>query len=180
VFKLNKRGAPIVACVGLICAASAAASVTTSPARGTVRPCGDAQLRLHIGRGQGTAGTTFFPVRFTNSGARACTLRGYPGVSSVTSAHGHQIGDAALREPGFRVRRVVLRARGGVATAVYGQTDTGVFARSRCRPVHARGLRVFAPNHTAARFVRLPHLACSKRGVGDNRVRPVVAGRPGL
>ena len=49
-------------------------------------PCTHSQVRLHIGPGDGTAGTIFYPVRFTNRSARACTLRGFPGVSSVSAS----------------------------------------------------------------------------------------------
>jgi Protein of unknown function (DUF4232) len=142
-------------------------------------PCTHAQLRLHVGPADGAAGTIFYPLTFTNVSARACTLRGYPGVSSVRGSQGVQVGDPARRER-FPVHRVRLRARGGKATAVYGQVDVGVFSRSLCRPVRTRGLRVYAPNQTRAFFAPLRHRACSAHGAGDSHVRPVVAGATGL
>jgi hypothetical protein len=142
-------------------------------------PCTHSQLRLHVGRANGAAGTIFYPLTFINRSGRACTLRGYPGVSSVTRTH-RQIGSAASWERGFPIRRVVLRTHGGAATAVYGQVDTGVFSRARCRPVRAWGWRVFAPNQTGALFVHHPHMACSRHGAGDSHVRPVVRGRTGV
>jgi hypothetical protein len=142
-------------------------------------PCTHGQLRLHVGPGNGTAGTTFYPLTFIDRGARPCTLRGFPGVSSVTRAH-RQIGSAATRDSGFRVRRVRLRAHGGAATAVLGIVDTGALPRASCRPVRAWGLKVFAPNQTRAFFVHLPHSACSRRGSPSSHVRPVVRGRTGL
>ena len=141
-------------------------------------PCTHAQLGMHVGRANGTAGTIYHPLIFTNAGGRACTLRGFPGVSSVTGRHGHQIGAAAAPDP-FAVRRVLLRAHGGAATAIYGRVDTGVYARVRCRPVRARGLRVYAPGQTLAFYAALPHSACSAH-LRDSHVRPVVAGRMGL
>jgi Protein of unknown function (DUF4232) len=138
-------------------------------------PCTHAQLRLHVGRADGTAGTIYHPLTFTNAGGRACTLRGYPGVSSVTGPHGRQIGDAAARDP-FAVRRVLLRAHGGAATATYGQVDSGVYDRAHCHPVRARGLRVYAPGQTLAFYAPLPHRACAAH-LRDSHVRPVVAGR---
>jgi hypothetical protein len=140
-------------------------------------PCTHAQLRLHVGRADGAAGTIYHPLVFTNTGGRACTLHGYPGVSSVTGPHGHQIGDAAARDP-FAVRRVLLRARSGAATAVYGQVDTGVYDRALCRPVRARGLRVYAPGHTLSFYAALPHSPCSAH-LRDSHVRPVAPGRTG-
>src|SRR4051794_22682348 len=139
--------------------------------------CSHAQIRLHIGPANGTAGTFFYPLTFINRSGRACPLRGSPGVSSVTR-HSRQIGSSATREA-CPVRRVRLRAHGGAATAVYGQLDTGVFPPARCRPVRAWGLRVFAPGQRSAFVAHLPHEACRRRGVGDSRVRPVVPGRTG-
>lgn len=139
-------------------------------------PCTHSRLRLRVGPGNGAAGTIFYPLTFVNRSGRPCTLFGYPGVSSVTRRH-RQIGSPASRDTGFPVRRVTLRARGGAATAAYGQVDTGVFPRARCRPVRAWGIRVFAPGQTQAFFVHLPHRACSRRGAGDSQVLPVVRGR---
>ena len=141
-------------------------------------PCTHAQLRMHVGRADGTAGTIYHPLIFTNAGGRACTLRGYPGVSSVTGPHGRQVGAPAARDL-FALARVRLRAHGGTASALYGQVDTGVYGRARCHPVHALGLRVYAPGQTVAFYARLPHSACSAH-VRDSHVRPVVAGRTGL
>jgi Protein of unknown function (DUF4232) len=157
----------------------AIALLITSLALAAPPPCTHSQLRLHVGPGNGTNGTIFHPLTFIDRSGRACTLRGYPGVSSVTRRH-RQIGSPASRETGLPVRRVTLRAHGGAATAVYGQVDTGVFPRARCRPVRAWGLRVFAPGQTRAFFAHLPHEACSRRGAGDSHVRPVVRGRSGL
>jgi hypothetical protein len=141
-------------------------------------PCTHSQLKLHVGRADGTAGTIYYPLTFTNTSARACTLRGYPGVSSVSKEHGKQIGDAASRDP-RSVRTVRLAAHGGTATAIYGQVDTGVFDVARCRPVQARGLRVYAPGQTAWFYAPLKHEACSNAGAGDSHVRPVVSGKTG-
>jgi hypothetical protein len=84
-------------------------------------------------------------------------------------------GAAAARDP-FVFARARLRAHGGAASALYGQVDTGVYDRARCRPVRARGLRVYAPGQTAAFYAPLPHRACSAH-LRDSRVRPLVAGR---
>src|SRR4051794_41852770 len=81
-------------------------------------PCTHSQLRLQVGRASGTAGTIFHPLAFINRSGRACTLHGYPGVSSVTRTH-RQIASPALWERGFPIRRIVLRAHGGGGPAGY-------------------------------------------------------------
>jgi uncharacterized protein DUF4232 len=140
--------------------------------------CTHAQVRLHVGRGNGTAGTIFYPLTFTNQSAHACALRGFPGVASVTRRH-HRVGSPATRDS-VRPRTVRLRAHGGTATAVLGIVDTGALPRSSCRPVSVWGLQVFAPNQTRAFFAHLRHSACSRRGSPNMHVRPVVRGRTGL
>jgi hypothetical protein len=140
--------------------------------------CTHGQLRLHVGPANGTAGTIFYPLTFTNRSARVCALRGFPGVSSVTRRH-HRVGAPATRDA-FRPHTVRLRARGGRATAVLGIVDTGALPRRQCRPVSVWGLEVFAPNQTRPFFVHLRHSACSRAGASNMHVRPVVRGRTGL
>lgn len=110
--------------------------------------------------GNGTAGTTFFKLHFTNLSGRACTLNGFPFLFAVNLA-GHQVGRrAAFRNP---APHVVTLGRGKTATAVLGIIDTGVFSKSACRPVTAAGLRVFPPNQTRSKLVPFPFSACSNR-----------------
>jgi hypothetical protein len=142
-------------------------------------PCTQSQLTLHVGPSDGTAGTIYHPLTFTNTSATACTLRGYPGVSSRSGKHGSQVGSPASRDS-RPVHTVLLAAHGGAATAAYGQVDTGVFSKAKCKPVKAHGLRVYAPGQTGFFYASLTHEACSKAGAGDSHVRPVVAGKTGL
>jgi Domain of unknown function (DUF4232) len=110
--------------------------------------------------GNGTAGTTFFKLHFTNLSGHACTLNGFPFLFAV-NLKGHQVGRRAVfRKPAPHL--VTLR-KGKTATAVLGIVDTGVFSRSSCRPVTAAGLRVFPPNQTRAKLVPFPFRTCSLR-----------------
>jgi hypothetical protein len=58
--------------------------------------CQTSALKVSLGPANATAGTTFYPLKFVNTGKTSCTLRGYPGVSAVTSS-GQQIGNPASR-----------------------------------------------------------------------------------
>ena len=126
---------------------------------------------MRLGQSDGAAGTIFYPIVFTNSGPVRCTLRGYPGVSSV-DARGNQIGAPAEREPPIPIKTVVL-ARRGSATAIYGQRQALNFPRSTCRPVTALGLRVYPPNETRSRILALKHLVCSRNAIGASVIRQV-------
>jgi hypothetical protein len=110
--------------------------------------------------GNGTAGTTFYKLHFTNLSGHACTLNGFPFLFAVNLA-GHQLGRRAVfRRP---APRLVTLANGKTATARLGIVDTGVFSPSACRPVTAAGLRVFPPNQTRAKLVPFPFRTCSRR-----------------
>ncbi len=165
----------------LIAALALAGAVAAAPAAvGAGAPaCHKAQLSLRFGRADHATSHTFWPLIFTNVSARACTLTGYPGVSSVTAAHGRQVGTAADRETGFKVRTIRLAAHGGKASAVLTLVSVDVFPAKQCRPRTVAGFRVFAPDQTAAFFRAKPHRVCTKGDSGQS-VRPVVAGRTGL
>jgi hypothetical protein len=160
--------------------AALAGTVAAAPAAvGAGAPaCHKAQLSLRLGRADHATSHTFWPLIFTNVSGRACTLTGFPGVSSVTAPHGRQVGRAAAREPGFKVRTIRLAAHGGTASAVLTLVNVDVFDRSACRPRSAADFRVFAPNQTAAFFRAKAHRVCTKGDSGQS-VRPVVAGKTG-
>jgi hypothetical protein len=135
--------------------------------------CRSAAIAVRLGRSEGAAGTIYVPIVFTNTGRVRCTLRGFPGVSSVDAA-GRQIGSPA-RWVGARVTRVALASHGS-ASAIYGQAQALNFPRSRCHPRAARGLRVYPPNQTRSHRLISKHLACSSTRVGDSTVGPLVPG----
>ncbi|MEO9175893.1 MAG: DUF4232 domain-containing protein [Gaiellales bacterium] len=137
--------------------------------------CHASQLAVTLGGSDGTAGTIYYTILFRNTSGTTCSLRGYPGVSSVGGADGHQIGSAARRDP-KTVVTVVLRPR-AFANASYGQAEALNYPKARCHPESARGLRVYSPNVRSARYLALKHLACSSTGVGDSHVAPLRAGR---
>ena len=108
--------------------------------------------------GNGTAGTTFYQLHFTNLSGHACTLNGFPFLFAVNLT-GHQVGPRAVFRP--PAPHLVTLPNGKTATAVLGIVDTGVFSRSVCRPVTAAGLRVFPPNQTRSKLVPFPFSTCS-------------------
>jgi hypothetical protein len=146
------------------------------PAR--VHECTAAQIAVRLGAGEGAAGTIYVAIVFTNTSRVACSLRGYPGVSSVGGADGHRIGAPARRDPP-RGATVILRP-GGVASAAFGQSEALNYPRSRCQPEPARGLRIYAPDQTRARSLVYKHLACSVTTAGDSSISTLVRGANGV
>lgn len=136
--------------------APAATAATTTPG------CRTRDLSLGLGRAEGTAGSVYEPLRFTNTGAGACTLTGYPGVSFVTAGSGDQVGAAASRNPQHAAVTVTL-APGATAEAVVQVVDYMNFGSAQCRATAVSGFRVYPPGETAAAFVPFDHPsnACS-------------------
>jgi hypothetical protein len=133
--------------------------------------CQPGQLHLGLSTvGGGTAGTFYVTIVILNESPHGCTLRGFPGVSSVSSSGG-QIGSPARREgQGTPVRTVTLGAY-RLAHAVYGQHDAG--AIDGCRIANAAGLRVYPPGSTRSYVLPWPHQACANAGAGDSLIQPV-------
>ena len=130
--------------------------------------CTSGNTRVWVGLpGDGTAGTTFFQLQFSNIGRTACTFFGFPGVSAIR-ANGHQAGLGAGRTG---LPRLVVLAPGATAHAVLGATDAGAVC---AHPVRTATLRVFPPGQRRAQFVPLATEACLHRSV--LRVRAVHSG----
>ncbi len=147
---------------------------------GGLAACRSASLQVTINASQagGAAGSTYYPVDFTNTSSSACGLYGYPGVSFVTadSSAGHQIGVAAQQNPGFGKVAVRLPA-GGVAHAWLQVAEAGNYPAASCQPVTAHWLRVFAPGETEALYVNHAFDACSSANAPLLTVMPVRSGQ---
>jgi hypothetical protein len=125
----------------------------------------------------GAAGSTYYPLNFTNTSAAPCELYGYPGVSFVAApaSTGSQIGAAARRNGAF-AKVTVRLAPGGTAHAWLQVTVAGNYPASTCQPVTARWLRVYPPGGTVAGYVGHTFNACSATSAALLSVLPVRAG----
>ncbi len=140
--------------------ATSTAAAPTTPTGGTARTveCRSADLRLSLAPTEGTAGTFYTAVRFTNTSSRNCFIVGYPGVSYIDSP-GHQVGAAAARIG--PIRSTVTLRPGTTASAVLGMVDISVFDPGTCRPTPVTGLRVYPPDETAAMYIAYPTTGCA-------------------
>jgi len=140
---------------------------TTTP--GTAAPvtpgCKAADLTLALVEGDGGAGMSQnrLDLQFTNKSRNPCTLWGSPGVSFVTGDNGQQVGDPAQREDRSKGRPVTV-APGQNVKSPLRIVHAEAYPPEQCRPVQARGLRVYAPGDTAAMFIQSPQQACSAPG----------------
>lgn len=144
-------------------ALAALAAAVAAPSHAATPSCTPRTLDVWLDTQPGrTAGSTYYKLEFTNLSSRACTLRGYPGVSAI-AANGRRLGSPAARNDAHPSRTVTL-AGGASAIALLQLTDAHNFEPSACRPVTAAGLRVYAPGATRAATVPFPFLACSNAG----------------
>jgi hypothetical protein len=171
-------GAAAIACAAALVsvAALAATASATAPAGAAVSAstpkCTTSGLVVWLDtQASGTAGSTYYKLKFTNLSGHACTLRGYPGVSAVDLGR-HKLGSAASQNNHLTPHLVSL-AGGATATALLRIGDTGHFAPSTCGRVTAAGLRVYPPNQTTSEIVRFPFGACSRTGPGYLSVEAV-------
>jgi hypothetical protein len=142
-----------------------AAAGDTAAASGA--ECKVADLSLSLNHGEGTAGTYYRALIFTNKGERTCTIQGFPGVSYVTGDDGHQVGQAAERN-GAKKPAVTLEP-GDSAHVTIGFLDVGAFDEATCQPTKTRGLRVYPPHEYDSMFVPADGLGCAK-DVSENQL----------
>jgi len=137
--------------------------------------CTTADLKVTLGVSQGTAGSIYQTIDFTNTGAASCTLSGYPGVSQAGGSPVAQIGAAAARSTTTPVTTITL-APGAVGNALLQYTEAGNYSPSTCDPTAATTLIVYPPNQTASASVPYSAQGCAATGVILLHVGPVQAG----
>jgi hypothetical protein len=181
-----------VAALATTSAAFAATSSGASPGSGaarvasaTVPKCtaalgqyGNVGVWVADGQGNGTAGTIYYPLEFTNLSGHTCSMHGFPGVSAI-SRGGQQLGSPANWESGgsFGTPRTVTVAPGATVHAILAYHDVEAYTASVCDPVNTTfELRVYPPDQRGATFAFFDLEACSHAGPFYLSVGPVKPG----
>jgi uncharacterized protein DUF4232 len=142
----------------------------------SVTGCQSTQLHLAVVPGDNPSGHIGLVLVFTNTSARPCTLKGFPGVSFLT-AGGAQINDPAQWSTAMGSPSTVTLAAGGLAHADLLLVNTDNYAGSPdCQPTTSARIRVYPPNNTVALFVASAQKICDVSGTGVPVVYPVRAG----
>lgn len=131
------------------------------------------EVWLGVGEGGAAAGSTYYPLEFTNTSNRRCRLFGFPGVSAVANG---QLGSPAERNRAHPAQAITLLP-GATAHTVLQIVDVGNFPSSRCKPADASGLRVYPPGQFSAAEIPYSFRACSAKGPVFLSVEPI---QPGL
>jgi len=125
-------------------------------------PCPTSALQVSVSASQGVAaGSTYYPIVFTNVSGTACTLYGYPGVSFVAAAGGSQIGIPATENPAHP-RQLITLAPGRAGHAELQVVDAENYPPANCDMISAHWLRVYPPNQTAPLYAIFTAQACAK------------------
>ena len=143
-------------------ATSAAPASTAPPSTPSAPACSPADLSAVVNTSPGgaAAGSTYYPLNFTNTSKNPCYLYGYPGVSFVTGPSGSQIGEPASRNPAVAPSTVILPP-GGTAHVTIQVVNALNYSKSDCQPVTAHWLKVFPPGQFSALYVKFSALTCS-------------------
>jgi hypothetical protein len=137
---------------------------TPSPAPATPAgpgPCATRSLQVKLGVSQGTAGSVYTVIDFTNISNASCTLYGYPGVSLAGGKPVTQIGQAAVENPATP-RQLVTLPPGVTGNALLQIVDAQNYPPSRCGPVTSDYLQIYPPNQTTPVYLRYKTQGCTK------------------
>jgi hypothetical protein len=137
-------------------------SAAIAPPASGPPPCATSVLRVSVSASGGVAaGSSYYPVVFTNVSGAACTLYGYPGVSFVTAAGGSQIGIPATENPAHP-RQLITLAPGQAGHAELQVVNAQNYPSANCGMVTAHWIRVYPPNQTAPVYASFTAQACTK------------------
>ena len=173
--------AGLIATTAAFAASSSGAVLTADASRAApaaVRACTASDLGAWVAVTQvnGTAGSSYWPLQFTNLSRHACAMRGFPGVSAVDRS-GHQLGSPAGRDHVIPSRTVVL-APGATAHTLLRYADVAVATEPGCHPTFSTfELRIYPPGQYRATYAAFDLEACSHAGPVYLDVEPV---RPGV
>jgi Protein of unknown function (DUF4232) len=154
--------------------ASSSPGLTPTPTPGGPPACATAILKGSLGPGSAAAGSSYYPIVFTNTSGSACTLYGYPGVSFVT-ASGSQVGASATEDPVYP-RQLVTLAPGGTAHAELRIATAQNYPAATCSPVAVSTLKVFPPGQTSALSIPVTSTGCTNTSVQILDVQTVQPG----
>ena len=151
-------------------------SASNSPGTKQQTPlCTADDTTIAVAAGQGAAGHVEYVITMTNTSDRTCTVEGYPGVSIVAGDDGTQVGAPADRDRDHGPAEPVTVRPGGTATASVwvAQADNH---GDECKPVDARGFRIYLPEERSAHFAKVDVRGCQDPDIHLMKVRPFVAG----
>jgi len=166
---MNRR---LLACIagatlatGLLPLVGGAASATVA----NTPNCISTQLRITVGRAQGTAGTDYYPLVFTNQGS-ACAVWGVPAVVPVVGPT-HKIAAPAAHNDSMRMMPVRFTlTKGQSVSSAYGVGVTSNWTPAFCKARSVPGVLVTLGTFVSRRYVALPISVCTRGSSTSTRL----------
>ncbi len=157
----------------------ASESLSLSASATTIKNCASRQITTSLGAPQGTAGTIYYPIVFTNHGA-TCAIWGVPAVQPVVGGASHSrvhVGPSARNNSmGQMPVRHVLAPRHQVSAAL-GVTESGNYSPSTCGPKNAGAIVVSLGTFVPSTSLTLKISVCTKLSSVSTRL--IVNGNSG-
>jgi hypothetical protein len=149
-----------IAAVLLPTAALASSDGPGAPARAPATPCHSPSTTVWFAEpSNGTAGSSYFDLEFSNVGHSTCTFFGFPRITALDSL-GHQVGLPATRTGPQGA--VITLGPGGTAHVILRVVDAGAVC---AHPVDAVLLKVFPPGQFSSQLVPLATQGCPGHSV---------------
>jgi Protein of unknown function (DUF4232) len=159
-------------------ASSPAASASASASSTAPAACPTRYLAAKAGLAQGTAGSIYQVIDFTNISNAPCSLYGYPGVSLASGTPVTQVGAAASRSTATAATLVTL-GPGQTANALLRIVAAGNYSPATCTPTTTTYLQIYPPNQTTPIYLGYKSTGCAASSVKLLSVSVVTAGTGG-
>ena len=145
----------------------------------TVENCVPAQLTVTLAHPQGAAGTSYYPLVFTNTKA-TCALWGVPSIQPVVGGAMRsrvKVGPASRNNSMGMMPVRHLVAMGHSVSSTFGVSDTGNYPANTCGARNAGAIVVTLGSFVTPSYVRVKISVCTKRTSTSSRL--IVAGTSG-
>jgi hypothetical protein len=171
----------ILAIAGVLASGIALTSgtVVTVASAAVHQSCVATRLRVSLGVAQGTAGTTYYPLVITNSGA-ACTIFGVAHVQPVmggTKRSVVPVGPPARNESMGQMPVMHVVATGKSVSDAFGVVESGNYTPSACRPKNAGAVVVSMGDFVLHAYLPLKISVCTIKASTTTRL--IAAGTTG-
>jgi Protein of unknown function (DUF4232) len=149
--------AALATALAITSAASASTSAHAAPR--VIPKCAASELGVWVSanEGNGTAGSIYYPMEFTNIGSQTCYLDGFPGVSAISSTL-HQLGASAIWNHSVSPSIVNL-APGATAHSILQYIVVQV--SPQCKQTNAAMLKIYPPDQTFSTNAFWPMESCT-------------------
>ncbi|HEY5103852.1 MAG TPA: DUF4232 domain-containing protein [Acidimicrobiales bacterium] len=169
-----------LAVIGLVASGFVAGGpvlLSATPASGAAfKTCVPSQIKVTHGRANGTAGTIYYPIIFTNTGAK-CSIFGVPAIQPVTGSTHKSVGPMARNQSMGEMAALHTLSKGQSVSDAFGVVETGNFTASTCGARRAQGVLVSMGSFVTSKYVALTITVCTKRASTTTRlVAPGVTG----